>query len=70
MAGVGFFTIDGFLWQDSGKTERIWYKPLCDLNKNYRISCTGPCCQQSHWDGEATPDHLIEKTISENPFIM
>ena len=41
-----------------------------DLNKNYRIHCNGPCCTGSHWEGEATPDHLIEKTISENPFIM
>lgn len=70
MAGVGVFTIDGFLWDKAGQPERLWYKPLCDLNKNYRIHCNGPCCQGDHWEGEATPEHLIEKTISENPFIM
>ena len=68
-AGIGVFTIDGFLWEQQASDERLWYKPLCDLNKNYRIRCQGPCCQQSHWDGEPTPAHLIEKTVIENPFI-
>jgi len=45
MGGIGVFTIDGFLYEDSWKGERLWYKPLCDLNKNYRIPCKGPCCQ-------------------------
>lgn len=45
MGGIGVFTIDGFLYQEGWGQERIWYKPLCDLNKNYRIKCQGPCCQ-------------------------
>jgi len=44
-AGIGVFTIDGFLWEQDARDERVWYKPLCDLNKNYRIKCQGPCCQ-------------------------
>jgi hypothetical protein len=68
MAGIGVFTIDGFLYESSGN-QRLWYQPLCDLNKNYRIPCKGPCCHQSHWEGLPTPDHLIEKTLIENPFL-
>lgn len=44
-AGIGVFTIDGFLYEEGWNQERVWYKPLCDLNKNYRIKCQGPCCQ-------------------------
>lgn len=69
-AGIGVFTIDGFLWEPDQRDERLWYKPLCDLNKNYRIPCQGPCCQQAHWEGLPTPDHLIEKSINVNPFIL
>ena len=71
MAGVGVFTIDGFLWEEGGEAnQRLWYQPLCDLNKNYRIKCDGPCCQQSHWEGLPTPAHLIDNTKVENPFIF
>jgi len=70
MAGVGVFTIDGFLWEKDEKDQRLWYKPLCDLNVNYRIKCNGECCDKSHWEGLPTPAHLIDNTKVENPFIL
>jgi len=70
MAGVGFFTIDGFVWEEDAKDQRMWYQPLCDLNKDYRIKCDGECCQDSHWEGLSTPAHLIDKTKVENPFML
>jgi len=70
MAGVGVFTIDGFLWEEDPKDERLWYRALCDLNKNYRIPCKGECCQEAHWEGLPTPAHLIDQTKIENPFIF
>lgn len=46
LGGIGTFTIDGMLYEDptSGKPERLWYKPLCDLNRDFQIPCSGPCC--------------------------
>lgn len=44
LAGVGMFTLDGMMWQKEGEAERFWYKELCELNKNFQIPCSGPCC--------------------------
>ena len=45
LAGIGVFTLDGLMWQPAGEPERLWYKPLCDLNKDFKLKCRGPCCQ-------------------------
>merc|ERR1712083_281763 len=50
LGGIGSFTLDGMMYTGNGRTERIWYKPLCDLNKNFQIKCQGPCCTQEHFD--------------------
>ena len=44
LAGVGFWTVDGFLHQGSNKTERLWYKDICEMNGYYNITCNGECC--------------------------
>ena len=44
LAGVGFWTIDGFLHQAKGKKERFWYKDICEMNSYYHIPCDGECC--------------------------
>lgn len=72
LAGIGVFTLDGMMWQPAGKTERIWYKPLCDLNKYFKLPCDGPCCTQSHYDEapEADFSKYIDKEDSfHNHFI-
>jgi len=37
LAGIGVFTLDGMMWVPEGKKERLWYKELCKLNKNYKL---------------------------------
>merc|ERR1711939_892907 len=54
LGGIGSFTLDGMMYTGNGRTERIWYKPLCDLNKNFQIKCQGPCCTAEHFE-EALP---------------
>lgn len=43
------FTLDGMMWQKEGEPERFWYRELCELNKNFQIPCSGPCCTQEHF---------------------
>jgi len=39
LGGVGTFTLDGMMYTSNGRKERIWYKPLCDLNKFLHVPC-------------------------------
>jgi hypothetical protein len=35
LGGIGVFTLDGMLWTPDGEKDRMWYKELCKLNKNF-----------------------------------
>jgi len=37
LAGVGTFTLDGMIWKEKGKQQRVWYPELCKLNKAYKL---------------------------------
>jgi len=44
LAGVGFFTIDGFLSQKKGSARRFWHAEMQKLNETYKLPCVGDCC--------------------------
>jgi len=61
LAGIGVFTLDGMMWQESKEKERFWYRELCKLNKHYKVPCSGPCCTEAHFNSpeeEHTPNAI------------
>jgi len=44
LAGVGFFTLDGFLSQKKGSARRFWHAEMQKLNTTYKLPCVGDCC--------------------------
>lgn len=63
LAGIGTFTLDGMMWQPEGQTQRFWYKELCELNKDYQLPCSGPCCTQEHFDTPLLPPPADDEYI-------
>lgn len=58
LAGIGVFTIDGMLWEEDKEKPRLWYKPLCDLNKDYKVPCLGECCTKEHFESKEAVEIL------------
>jgi len=39
LGGMGVWTLDGMMWQPQSQAKRLWYEPLCDLNKYFKVPC-------------------------------
>ena len=48
LAGVGFWTLDGFVHRPDNEPQRYWYNDICVLNARYGLRCDGECCTPRH----------------------